>query len=331
MSIRDLELPKDLEELGTMLPDSFQYPENPDWGVQEDERQSLAEDINGLRRSWWMIQIGQVFLRSMRDLLIGKVWEEDGRIAGAVIFQPRGTSNNWVIGTVATLPDYRRRGIARKLVEASLETMREKGAEVVDLSVIDANLPAYQLYLSLGFEHYTGTLDMEYHPGEALPAPELPADYQLEKSDFFDWRARYEVMKRITPESLQQYEPVIPETFRQPGFMRIIDPVFSRAQKIRRFVNLIRHTPSGEVVGYLLWEARIGGKGRHYTSIRLDSKYASAVRPLLEFALHEVMAVDPALIVEMGLPVWQEHAVQAAYDLGFEKRVLYHRLAMNLD
>ena len=89
MALRNLSLPTDLKELGPMLAESFQYPENPDWSVQDDERESLIEDINSLRRWWWIVQIAQVFSKKMRELLPGKVWIEDGKIAGAVLYQRR--------------------------------------------------------------------------------------------------------------------------------------------------------------------------------------------------------------------------------------------------
>ena len=103
MTIRDLKLPQDLAELGPMLSASFQYPENPEWSEQEDERESLVSDIASIARSWWMIRIGQVFIPAMRDLLPGKVWVEDGRIAGVVLVQRRGSSSDWLVSTVATL------------------------------------------------------------------------------------------------------------------------------------------------------------------------------------------------------------------------------------
>jgi hypothetical protein len=32
----------------------------------------------------------------------------------------------------------------------------------------------------------------------------------------------------------------------------------------------------------------------------------------------------------MALPTWQEDATNAAYEIGFTKRVLYHRLGLRL-
>lgn len=330
MTIRNLSLPADLEELGPMLAESFQYPENPDWGVQDDERESLLEDINSLRRWWWIINLAQVFSSKMRDILPGKVWIEDGRIAGSVLYQRRGASDNWLIGTVATHPDYRRRGIARKLVEASLEDLQGRDAESVVLEVIDANLPAYQLYTALGFEHFSSTINLEITPSDIVPAPQFPTGYRLVPARKFDWRVRYQIMKRITPENLQQYDPVTEALFQVPGIMRLIIPVFSLAQKMEEKFFVVEHSASGERVGYFRSDARKGGKGRHSIALRLDPKHPQLARPMLEYGLHLVTSTDPQLVVEMALPGWHQKVVEAACEIGFEKRLQFHRLGLKL-
>ena len=230
MTLREIKLPHDLHELAPMLSESFQYPDNPEWSEQEDERESLVHDINNLARSWWMIRAGQLFLPAMRDLLPGVVWEEDNRIAGVVLLQRRGSSNHWVVTTVATHPNYRRKGIARRLVEAGLEIVRTKHGEIVILDVIDANLPAYQLYQSLGFEHFSGNFDLEFSAQGVHPAPIIPHEYQLEPSSIFEWAPRFQLMTRISPPDIQTYEPVQEGHFRQPGVMRLLMPLIARAQ-----------------------------------------------------------------------------------------------------
>lgn len=330
MSMRKLSMPRDLEELAPMLTDSFQYPENPDWGVQEDELEAFVESFENIGRSWWMIRIGQFLFPSMRNLLPGFVWQEDGRIAGVVILQQRGTSNNWVVGTVATRPEYRRRGIARKLVEASIEFIREKGGDIAVLDVIDANLPAYKLYESMGFKHFTGNLDMEFTPDDIYPAPEIPSAYTLEKSSVFDWQPRYALIKRISPEAIQTYEPVIESRFRQPGYMRVVLPIILRAQRMRSQITLVRQKSDGQVVGYLDYDAQTGGKGRHRFGLRLDPAHTNLSTILLVHGLHQLTQIDHTLIIEMPMPTWQEHLAKAAYDLGFKKRLLYHRMGLIL-
>ncbi len=330
MSIRELKLPQDLEVLGPMISESFQYPENPNWGVQEDERESLVNDVNNLARSWWMIKIGQTFIPAMKDLLPGLVWEENNKIVGAVLLQRRGSSNHWVVGTVATRPKYRRKGIARKLVEAGLDLIRSRQGETAILDVIENNFPAYKLYESLGFTHFTGDSNLEYSPQSVHPAPKLSSEYQLETTHLLDWTARYQLMKRIAPKSIQEFEPVQESLFRQPGYMRLVMPLISRAQKIQHNLVLVHHLPSQQIAGYLRSDIRTGGKGRHIFSLRLDPAHAELSPQLVELALHQITSVDPSLIIETTLPTWLKEPIDAALELGFKKRVLYHRLGLKL-
>jgi len=137
-------------------------------------------------------------------------------------------------------------------------------------------------------------------------------------------------MKRISPESLQQFDPITEALFRQPGFMRLIIPVLNLAQKLDEKVIIIQHIASGENIGYFFSNARKGGKGRHSISLRLDPNHAHLARPMLEYALHQVTSTDPNLLVEMALPEWQDQAAEAAYQIGFEKRLLFHRLGLKL-
>jgi len=262
----------------------------------------------------------------MRDLLPGKVWIEDGRIAGVVLLQRRGSSSDWMIGTVATRPEYRRRGIARKLVEAGLDFIREKEGKIAILDVIDANLPAYQLYESLGFEHFSGNLNLEYPPQGIFPAPELSPEVQLEATTIFNWEPRYQLMQRISPKTIQRYDPVDVGHFRQPGFMRLVLPLISRAQKVRQNTVLIHHLPTQQVIGYLFYDVRTGGNGRHSFNLRLDPAHAALSNQLVQWALHQTTTVDPSLIVETILPTWQQFLADAAKELGFKQRVQYHRM-----
>lgn len=330
MVMRKLTLPQDLKELAPMLTDSFQYPENPEWSVQEDELDAFVVSFENISRPWWLIRIGQLLFPSMRDFLPGFVWEEDGRIAGVVLLQQRGTSSNWVIGTVATRPEYRRRGIARKMVEAGIHFIRENNGDIAVLDVIDANHPAYKLYESLGFEHFTGNLDLEFRPEGISPTAEIPPDYTREKSSVFEWQPRFELNKRVSPITIQTYEPVIESRFRQPGYLRLILPIILRAQKIRSHITLIRQSKDGALVGYLDYDAQIGGKGRHRFTMRLDPAHADLSTTLLAYGLHQLTEIDPNLIIEMPVPTWQEHLANAAYEHGFMKRLLYHRMGLVL-
>ena len=93
---------------------------------------------------------------ALRDLLLmsgtdGAVILSGARepeFAGFVLFQCIGDLAE--ILTLAVAPDHRGRGLGRTLVQQVFARARETGAEKVMLEVQDGNLPAVQLYESLG-------------------------------------------------------------------------------------------------------------------------------------------------------------------------------------
>jgi N-acetylglutamate synthase-like GNAT family acetyltransferase len=77
-------------------------------------------------------------------------WVEEEKVAGNLTLIPFRVRREWYyfIANVATHPDYRRRGIARKLTECALQHAQNHGASAAWLQVRDDNEAAYQLYLS---------------------------------------------------------------------------------------------------------------------------------------------------------------------------------------
>jgi ribosomal protein S18 acetylase RimI-like enzyme len=238
MPLRLLKLPDDFIPVGDLLAETFQYPENESWSVQTDEQEQIQETVKNYTRIWPLVRFIQLFSPQARDLMRGFVWEEDDRPVGITTIQRRGATDVWIVGTVGVLPAYRRRGIARKLVVASLDLIREHGGKKAFLGVIDGNLPAYQLYESLGFEHYSGNVDFYTMPDSVLPEPALPEGYNITPLKRFEWQPRYELEKRISPRDLLKYEPVEVGRFRMPVLMRLIWPLimFAQGMHVRNFV-----------------------------------------------------------------------------------------------
>ena len=73
--------------------------------------------------------------------------ERDGTVAGTTTAVRLGSGVSW-IGMVLVLPEFRRRGIARSLMEHALEWLASLGQRVVRLDATDMGRP---LYLDLGF------------------------------------------------------------------------------------------------------------------------------------------------------------------------------------
>ena len=75
------------------------------------------------------------------------VLEADGRAVASATVVCFGRELAW-IGMVLTLPEYRRRGLARRLMERSLEYCEQRRVACVKLDATDLGRP---LYLDLGF------------------------------------------------------------------------------------------------------------------------------------------------------------------------------------
>jgi len=90
------------------------------------------------------------------------VAEEGGELVGYLIFQRQAPSrtplelpHSWsYISDLYVKPTYRRRGIARSLLQACLGDLRSSGATHVRLSVWSNNPNAIKLYRSAGFKDH---------------------------------------------------------------------------------------------------------------------------------------------------------------------------------
>ena len=80
----------------------------------------------------------------------GFVWLEQGQIVGNVSIAPAGFGRGWVIANVAVYPQFRRRGIARRMMLAALDWVARHGPFAL-LQVEADNEGAQQLYRQLGF------------------------------------------------------------------------------------------------------------------------------------------------------------------------------------
>ena len=75
-------------------------------------------------------------------------WERAKSIMGIVMEHEPGA---WVVEHVGTKPEFRRRGLVERLVHATLERGRERGATTADIGVLMGNDPAQRAYEKCGF------------------------------------------------------------------------------------------------------------------------------------------------------------------------------------
>lgn len=205
--VRRLNLARDLRDVAGLIERAF---------GQEPDRagQSVASEFRAL--AWWgplLWVLDRVALAG--EGFTGFVWEEDGRVVGNVTLNREWASPRcWLISNVVVAPAYRRRGIARRLMEAALDFVAARRATWAFLMVRRENDAAIRLYKSLGFAEIGGrvTLRREFPPRSVAETP-LGPDRTVREVTFRDGRALADLARAATPEALQRVQPVQPDTW----------------------------------------------------------------------------------------------------------------------
>ncbi len=330
MGLRQFKLPDDVQTLLDVIPPAFQYPEHPEWSIDTSDEEDLIESTKSVKTIWPFLKVLGFLWKPAQDLFLGFVWEEDGQPVGLCNIGRQGGSQQWMIGNVAVLPDYRRRGIARKLVQACVDLAIERGAEEVMLDVIDGNLPAYELYKSMGFTHYSSRFIFEHK--ETITdstTSSIPPRYKTQQLTLSDWRLRYQLAQRITPEHVQEFEAVTEAKYKVPLIMRLLQPIITRLMGLK-IERMIICNQTNEPVGFGSSEVRRNGKGTQRLNIMLDKNESSLSHDLFAYHLHHIRQLAPTANIELNLPDWQySDAKIDPRSVGFKQNLTYHRLGMH--
>jgi ribosomal protein S18 acetylase RimI-like enzyme len=314
MSLRPFRLPADLALLAELLPAAFHYPENPDWSWQTDEAESTLRLVNTARRLWPLFSLLMKFSPAARDALHGFVWEQDGQPVGMVNISREGVTDDWVITNVAVLPQYRRRGIARALVEAALGLARQHHAKRVLLDVIAGNTPAYDLYASMGFEHFSTSVTLRH----AAPTPvstaagAVPAGYATTALSSQAWRPYFALAQRITPPEVQRYRPVTEQQFRQAASVRIILLLLNTFAGVREHGLVVSTATDQRNVAALRLSAHTRGAEMNTCTLWLDPAHQELVPYLVRSALGLSQKWSPRSRLELTVPTWEPALIEAA-------------------
>jgi ribosomal protein S18 acetylase RimI-like enzyme len=65
---------------------------------------------------------------------------------------PEEIDGAWIIESVATLPDFRRRGLVDRLLEETMQQARKKGFRLAQINIYIGNTPAQRAYEKHGFK-----------------------------------------------------------------------------------------------------------------------------------------------------------------------------------
>lgn len=329
MTLRPFTMPTDLDTLANLLPPSFQYPDNPEWNLDDEELAGEVEQLQRIKKSWFIFRALMLVVPPLRDAMHGFIYEADGQAVGCINVARQGASDTWIIGNVAVLPEYRRRGIARQLVEAALDLPRRKAAHAIILDVIEGNTPAYQLYVRLGFEHYTSS-DHYILPADArlTPTP-LPDGLHLKAIKMMDWRTRFDFDKRITPAAVQVYRPYEEKNYRPPTLLKPIIPLLNRMLGQRPFHWGIEDA-HGQLLARVALNTSTGSEGVHNLNLVVDAAGVSVVPYLLHHACQAAHAINPDKRFELEASGRVDGLREAIEGAGFGFRYRYDRLGILL-
>ncbi len=212
----------------------------------------------------------------------GFVWVESGRIVGTLtLTRLGGTGAHWLISNVAVLPEYRRHGIARQLMQAAIDAAWHAGGRVVTLQVRHTNTSAYRLYQSLGFVQMEETLTLERSATDypTLNAPLVP----IRPWTDVDADQAFELARAVVPQAYQDLLPLRRIEFRpddvEGWFGMVLD--WTRGYKLYRLA-----VPDGdEFAASLTVRARLRG-GYHQIEMSVRPKWRGQLEPsLVAYAL----------------------------------------------
>lgn len=327
MTIRPFQLPQDIDLMTSLVMEGFQYPENPAWSVQEDEIQGMVDRIQGAKKIWPILSLLRIFVPLFRDILCGFIDEEDGQPVGLINYMRQRNAPEWYIGNVTVLPAHRRRGIARHLVQATLEELRHRKARAAFLEVVVGNDPAFNLYKELGFEEFTQSSEYELRK-ECVVLPEpLPPGYQLKTLSRFDWKTKFRFAQHVTPDHITRYEPVTEARFRVSWIMPLIGGLLASAggSHNERFA-IYDARENVAAIGQYTYRTREGGT--NFTNVSIDPAHPQLAGFILHHVFSEIQKTSPGRRIGITFEDWESALIQCAEEMGCEKRFGAHRMGL---
>jgi len=239
------------------------------------------------------------------------VAETDGRIVGTTIINPREKSG--FISSVMVHPDYRRKGIATRLMTSALGYIRRKKKMRAVLNVDSANAPAISVYVKLGFKafersaYFVGETD-SMHVRENISAVKI---------------------KRLQKEDLDQVYDLI-ESSEDPNNLRIFD--FTKKNLKTSFMQRIYHFGTrrqlvavlgSRIVGYAEAEYATPKEAGRIGSIHANPEDKSlGIEKLLTEAARNEVAKAGVERIRITVPTTNQELMQTVNDLGFKEALI---------
>lgn len=284
----------------------------------------LLRDFYFLQFTSPLLWLAQRISLEFQDMFGGFVWIEDQQVVGNVtLSRASPQSPNWLISNVATDPAYRRRGIARRLMEATLERAQARGAERVSLQVRHENTPAKNLYFDLGFRLLETTAELRRSP-DTYMLPIRPEGVIVRAWRRGESSKAVELAQRVTPAPLQEFQPLREADYRSifpPGPWEALVGLFTGQVAYRWAVPDGSTTDNFAAV--LILRARRWG-GSHHLQLMIRPDWRGRVeQPLIDHALADLARRELPRPIEADIRTDHAVAIDMLKGAGFQvKRVL---------
>lgn len=214
---------------------------------------------------------------------LGFVYVLDGELVGNVSLYPAGypkeMGETWILANVAVHPYYRRRGIAHRLVEASVNMIRRRAGARLILQVSTENEAAQRLYEGHGFV-YERAWRLWRRSGfvraRSPAAPAMPVAHLRGK----EWQAELALAQAARPNAqggIGWLKPVHRSQFHSPAWKRLL-----RQVSMNGLERLVIRDESGRELFAACWleyaMSVSGLRGWLFASPHIDNRlYAAAM------------------------------------------------------
>lgn len=184
--IRPFDISRDLRAVAELISISF--------ASELDDRGSAAlREMRAMSHFGGLLGMLNRSTGEFNDMLNGFVWVEQGHVVGNITVQRADKyATRWQIANVAVSPNFRGRGISRRLMETAIDHATRAGGLWAVLQVYLSNSVARKLYQSMGFDDVGGTVEMR--APRAPVVREKPEHALMRRFSIADWQPLYELV-----------------------------------------------------------------------------------------------------------------------------------------
>lgn len=194
---------------------------------------------------------------------LGYVWSEAGQLVGNVSVYPstwpQAFGPTYVIANVGVHPDYRGHGIAKRLMDASMQMIADKGGKRAILQVDHDNAPALHVYRSLGFIEERTFINWRRTSSVRVPPrlDETP-DVMVRRRRRSEWQQEHDIAAMVRPNAaggLGWQNPIHVTKFKRGLWRSLLD--FFNLRGVERLV-LPRPDDRESIAAYAWVETAFG-------------------------------------------------------------------------